>query len=239
MSGSNDIEKDKSLSADKVSAFLEEVNEARDISVSRAKGRLIFALDATLSRQPTWDLATNLQSKMFEAAASTGDIEIQIAFFRGLGEFKKSGWSSDGAALARRMSKVECRGGLTQIARVLRHAFNTARDEHLEALVFVGDAMEEDPDELCELAGRLAVFNTPLFIFQEGGDASVRAVFQEMARLSGGAYAHFNEGSADELFRLLKAVAIYTAGGGEALERLSLSGDEAARNLLSQLPKRS
>ncbi|MGD8326501.1 MAG: hypothetical protein PVF65_06270 [Sphingomonadales bacterium] len=230
---------DSGPDSSKVSAFLEQVDKTRSVSVPRAQGRLIFALDATLSRQPTWDMATQLQAEMFKAAASIGDIEIQIAFFRGLGEFRKSDWSTSGSDLARRMSKVECRGGLTQIGRVLRHAVNTARDGRLNALVFVGDAMEEDPDELCDLAGQLAVLNTPLFIFQEGEDLQVRGVFKEMARLSGGAYAYFNEGSAEDLFRLLKAVAIYAAGGGAALKRLSESGDDAAHKLLTQLPKGS
>ena len=33
------------------------------------RGRLIFALDATMSRQPTWDQACRLQAEMFREAA--------------------------------------------------------------------------------------------------------------------------------------------------------------------------
>jgi len=239
MNKSRDIKQSdrKTSAASPVDAFLQKVEETQAVTVPSACGRLIFGLDATLSRQPTWDQAVSIQSQMFGAASHVGALEMQIAFYRGLGEFRKSKWSQDGADLAQRMSRVTCMGGLTQIARLLRHGLNTARQESLDALVFVGDAMEENPDELCDLAGRFNMYSCPLFIFQEGADPQVREVFENMARLSGGAYAAFEEGSADKLQCLLKAVAIYAAGGKTALKQLADEGDGVARALLGQVRK--
>lgn len=239
MNRSKDI-KPKSESApqsSKVDQFLAEVDAAGPVAAAPKMGRLIFGLDATLSRQPSWDQATAIQSQMFEAVTHLGGLEMQIAFYRGLGEFRKSPWSQNGADLARRMSRVRCMGGLTQISRVLRHGIKTARQEQLDALVFVGDAMEENPDELCDLAGQLGVYGCPLFIFQEGVDAQVQMTFQSMARLSHGAYARFEEGSADALRDLLKAVAVYASGGADALQQLAQDGGEAAQALLGQIGK--
>ncbi|HEV7994737.1 MAG TPA: VWA domain-containing protein, partial [Stellaceae bacterium] len=47
------------------------------------RGRLIFALDATASREPTWDRACRIQGEMFEATAALGGLEIQLVFYRG------------------------------------------------------------------------------------------------------------------------------------------------------------
>lgn len=239
MSNSRDVKQPdrKTPARSQVDAFLQKVEETRAVTVPSAGGRLIFGLDATLSRQPTWDQAVSIQSQMFDAATHLGELEMQIAFYRGLGEFRKSKWSRDGSDLAQRMSRVTCMGGLTQIARLLRHGLKTARQENLDALVFVGDAMEENPDELCGLAGQFNMFSCPLFIFQEGADPKVRVVFENMARLSGGAYATFEEGSADKLKSLLKAVAVYATGGNSALKQLADEGDGVARALLSQVKK--
>ena len=44
------------------------------------RGRLIFALDATASREPTWDRACRIQGEMFEATAALGGLDIQLVF---------------------------------------------------------------------------------------------------------------------------------------------------------------
>jgi len=71
-----------------------------------------------------------------------------------------------------------------------------------------------------------------VFLFQEGADARAAAAFREIARLTKGAYCRFDAGSAAQLRELLSAVAVYAAGGRQALEALSGRG---ARALLQQL----
>ena len=199
-----------------------------------ARGRLIFALDATMSRQPTWDMACALQADMFREAASLGSLDIRLVYYRGLTECRASGWISDSAQLARLMGKIDCRGGNTQIGKVLAEARREAKTSGVRAVVFVGDAMEEGVDDLCARAGELGLLKVPVFMFQEGHDLAAEQAFREIARLTGGAWCRFDPGAAAQLRELLRAVAAYAAGGREALMRLSARESGAAR-LLGQM----
>ena len=210
--------------SEEVARFLEEV-EARPPAVTEGHGRLIFGLDATMSRQPTWDLACQLQAEMFEAAAATGGLAIQLVYYRGLGECRASPWMDDARKLGAMMARIDCQGGRTQIGRVLRHAAREAGEAPVSALVFVGDAMEEMLDQLCAEAGPLALRGVPAFMFQEGRDPGVERAFREIARLTRGAWCRFDAGAAAELRALLRAVAAYAAGGARALVALAKSGD--------------
>ena len=185
-----------------VAAFLDRLAAGRP---AEGRGRLVFALDATMSRQPTWDLACTLQAEMFAAAADAGGLAVQLVYFRGHGEARASRWVADGAGLARLMAGIACLGGLTQIGRVLEHAEREAARRPLAALVYVGDAMEEDVDRLCDLAGRLGARGTRAFLFHEGGDPAAGRAFREIARLTRGAYLPFDARSAAELRALLGA----------------------------------
>ena len=142
--------------ADDIDAFVEAAGKRSGAS-SVGRGRLIFALDATMSRQPTWDLAQGLQAKMFQTAASLGGLDVQLVYYRGLSECRASKFVSGGQGLAELMSLIRVRGGETQIRKVLAHARNEAKQAKVGALVFVGDAMEENPDRLAALAGELAL----------------------------------------------------------------------------------
>ena len=200
-----------------------------------ATGRLVFGMDATMSRQPTWDLALSLQGEMFEAVAEVGGLDVQLVYFRGFGECKASKWVRDPMSLARLMSSVSCRGGRTQIEKVLSHTRKETRDKPVNALVYVGDCMEERVDDLCHVAGELGMLNVPVFAFQEGYDATAENAFKEIARLSKGAYCRFDAGSAAQLRDLLTAVAVYAAGGRKALKQLEGQQGRSAQILLEQL----
>ncbi|MBX9709493.1 MAG: VWA domain-containing protein [Xanthobacteraceae bacterium] len=197
-------------------------------------GRLVFALDATMSRQPTWDMACQLQADMFREAGSIGGLDVRLVYFRGLNECRASPWISDTDQLARLMTRINVEGGHTQIGRVLSETRREAVKEGVRALVFVGDAMEENLDALCAKAGELGLLKVPCFMFQEGSDDVAENAFRQIARLSGGAYCRFDPGAAAQLRELLRAVAAYAAGGREALERLSKTASGASA-LLTQL----
>ena len=217
-----------------VAAFVRKVD-----SLARPKnapsGRLLFALDATMSRQPTWDLACSLQGEMFKAIPKDSALQVQLLYFRGFGECRASKWVLNADALARLMSSIDCRGGNTQIGKVFAHA----RAEHargkINALVYVGDAIEENVDELAQKAGELGLLNCPMFLFQEGRDPQVEAAFREFARLTKGAYARFDANAPQELAALLKAVAAYASGGRDLLK---LQNSGPARALLAQIEGR-
>jgi hypothetical protein len=221
-------------------AFLQQVNALGPAARSNDRGRLVFALDATMSRQPTWDRACVLQADMFrEAAASGGGLDVQLVYYRGFGECRASPWIADAKRLGELMSRVECRSGETQIGKVLAHARREAdkaeNSSKIGALVFVGDAVEELLDELSAAAGDLGLRGVPAFMFQEGNDPACEAAFRAIARLSNGAYCRFTPGAADELRELLRAVAAYAGGGRQALVDLKARHSSAAVRLLEQL----
>ncbi len=204
------------------------------------RGRLIFAMDATMSREPTWDMALALQADMFRAVEEVGGLDVQLVFFRGAGECRASHWVSEPRELARLMTKVACHGGYTQIGKVLSHARAEAQKGKVNALVYVGDAMEESIDDLAGRAGELALVGVPVFLFQEGHDPAAARAYKEIARLTKGAACHFDAGSASQLRDLLTAVAVYASGGQKALAALLESGRgrEGARLLLAQMKPR-
>jgi hypothetical protein len=224
-----------SSTASEVTAFLKAVEARKPSSVTAGGGRLVFALDATMSRQPTWDSACLLQSDMFQEATAAGGLAIQLVYFRGLDECRASGWVADGAHLSRLMRRIDCRGGHTQLAKVLRHVVNETGRQKVQALVYVGDAMEESLDGLCAVAGELGLLGVPAFMFQEGMDAVAERAYREVARLTRGAYCRFDAGSARQLGELLRAVAAYAAGGRAALAALSSRRNTGALHLLEQL----
>ena len=217
-----------------IAEFLDRVKSLGPAATAGRRGRLIFALDATMSRQPTWDSACQLQAEMFREAAATGGLDIQLLYFRGLGECGASKWVADSNRLAELMARIACRGGHTQIGKVLSHALKENEQQKVQALVFVGDAMEESVDALCAQAGQLGLRGLPAFMFQEGGDTVTEAAYREIARLSRGAYARFDAGSAQQLGELLRAAAAYAAGGMKALQNMS-ARDGGARKLLAQM----
>jgi hypothetical protein len=214
-----------------------------------ARGRLVFALDATASRERTWDLAAQLQASMFEEAAKIGGLDVQLVFYRGCNEVQQTPWLSDAHELIRRMSTIRCEAGATKIARVLQHIQTENKREKINAAVFIGDAVEEPPSELYDAAAGLGV---PMFWFQEGDNEAiwlnqpgelaggyspqklvkVEQVFRELARLTGGAYGKFDAGAAKQLGELLRAIAAFTVGGITALAKQQT---DSARKLLGQL----
>jgi hypothetical protein len=222
-------------SSAEVADFLAKV-KALGPATGAGRGRLLFAMDATMSRAPTWDMALALQSEMFRAVKEIGSLEVQLMYFRGNGEARASKWVANADALAALMRQVACHGGFTQIGKVLTHARREAEKARISALVYVGDAVEEPIDELAGRAGELALLGVPAFLFQEGDDANATRAFKEIARLTKGAHCRFGPGSAAELRELLTAVAVYAAGGQKALEALlPKPGGAAARRLLGQM----
>ena len=225
-------DKQRRLGPGQTTAVDEFLSRAGPLATASGRGRLIFAMDATMSRQPTWDLAMTLQTRMFSETEALGGLDVQLVYFRGFSECRASRFISGGAGLAKAMGGIRVQGGNTQLGRVLTHARGEARAARVGALVFVGDALEERIDPLCAVAGELALLGVKAFMFHEGNDPTAARGFKEIARLTGGAYAAFDSRSPQTLASLLGAAAAYAAGGLAALER---GKDAVAKNLLSQM----
>lgn len=215
-----------------IASFLEAAKSTADIS---GAGRLVFALDATMSRQPTWDRACQIQASMFDVAGKSSNLAVQLVYFRGFGECRASKWVTNPTALADMMTKIDCRGGTTQISKVLTHVNRETQKKRVAALVYIGDAMEEKVDALCNLAGKMGLQGVKAFMFQEGNDRDTESAFREVAKLTRGAYMRLNTNSARELEELLKAVAAYASGGNKALAN---HGGKSAQALIEQLKDR-
>ena len=201
-----------------VAAYVEQLKAQTQATQVRRTGRLIFALDATASREPTWDQRLPIQGEMFEATAALGGLDLQLVYYRGFNECKASRWLSTAADLHRVMRSVSLRR-----RRDPDRAGSRARDPRdpqakVDALLFIGDAMEEKVDRLCRLAGELGALGVPIFLFHEGYDPDAAAAFRQMATLSRGAYLAFDLAGIARLKELLGAVAIFATGNRAALE---------------------
>lgn len=227
----------KESSRSEVGAFLRKAASTTLVRSSAQLGRLMFALDATASREHTWDHACHIQAEMFAETAGLGGLAVQLCYYRGFNEFRATEWLTGTSDLQDRMAAVRCLGGHTQICKVLQHAIKETKQKKVNALVFVGDCMEEDIDELCTLAGELGIHNVPVFLFHEGRGPAAERAFKQIARLTKGAYCPFDAGSAQQLRDLLSAVAVYAAGGNRALDKFSKVRGEKVKLLTRQISK--
>lgn len=238
MTGSDDKVPSKPAAGKSVDAFLRKVAARPPSRASGGRrGRLLFAMDATASRQPTWDHAAHIQGEMFHAAAGLGGLDIQLAFFRGFGEFRVSAWTDNEAELLRLMTSVGCLAGETQLGKVLSHARNETKRNPINALVYVGDSFEEDIDKMAKTAGELGLLGVPVFMFHEGSEPLAAFAFQQIAKLTGGAYCRFDGASAEQLKALLGAVAVFAAGGRPALQDLAARQGGAVKRLVHQMKR--
>lgn len=217
-----------------VQAFLSKSQQLA--TPSDSAGRLLFAMDATASRENTWDMACQIQADMFMSTQLIGSLEISLCYFHGYNEFKHFSWTRQAKILRDQMLQVRCLAGQTQIKRTLEHAVSTCSKQKIKAVVFIGDCCEESVDEIAIAAGKLGVLGVPVFIFHEGHDPQAKQAFQHIAQLTNGAYCAFDQNSVAQLKDLLCAVAAYAVGGLQALQKQNKQGNAVAQTIIKQLP---
>jgi hypothetical protein len=157
---------------------------------------------------------------------------VQLVYYRGDDQCAASRWTGDTKHLTKIMTGLMCRAGHTQLRKVLVHAQKETKLLKVSALIFIGDALEENEDGLIPQARELGRLGTPAFMFQEGDSHEVEKVFREIACVTRGAYYRFDPGAAHQLAELLRAVAVFAVGGVAALESRT---DTGAVKLLGQL----
>jgi hypothetical protein len=211
---------DENVGQSKVDAFLEKATGR-----PQGVGRLIFAIDATASRGPTWDMARGLMGDMVREVSSIGRLEMQLVYFRGGSDGREecsaSNWTMDAAQFAKTMAGVDCKAGYTQISRALGHARREAAKTRVGAVVLIGDGcepIEDNLDRLLPEASELGRLKTPVFAFLEGYSPEAEAGFRKIAELSGGAFGRFDAGGVNQLGELLRAAALVAVGGPQALD---------------------
>ena len=219
-----------------VKEFLSESNKLPARGATDNCGRLLFAMDATASREGTWDMACQIQADMFMTTQSLGTLEISLCYYRGYNEFHSFDWTKNAAQLRNQMLQVHCLAGQTQIKRTLEHALKTCTKQKIKAVVFVGDCFEESVDSVATAAGKLGMLGVPVFIFHEGHDPAAENAFKHIAQLTNGAYCPFDQNSVAQLKELLCAVAAFAVGGIRALQKQSKQGNVLAKSIVKQLP---
>ena len=200
------------------------------------RGRLIFALDATMSRQPLWDTACKLQADMFREAAAIGGLDVQLVYYRSLAECRASRLGVAGRA-ARRADDAHRlprrphpdRQGARACARARPNArrcrrwCSSATPWRRSSTISARRPASSACSACRPSCSRKAT--TPI----------AEQAFREIARLTKGAYCRFDPGAAHQLGELLRAVAAYAAGGMRALADLSARRDAGAIKLIGQM----
>jgi len=220
---------------DPVKTFLRQVARTPPPRPGSGRARLVFAMDATASREPSWDRACQVQGQMFLETAALGGLDVQLVYYRGFDECRASRWVDNPGDLVRLMTGVFCLAGQTKIRRALQHVIRETGKKRVAALVFVGDCFEENLDEVGQIAGQLGLQGVRGFFFQEGHNPEAERAFRHLARLTDGAHCRFDANSPQQLRDLLGAVAAYAAGGRQALADLSQRSSREVRLLASQV----
>ncbi len=215
--------------------FLNQADQTPAVAPAGAAGRLGVIIDATMSREATWDMAMSIQGEMFAAAAEHGGVLVRLTYFRGVGDCRASSWTPDPQVLGRAMSTVRCHAGATQYRRALSDLLKEARQAKVAGCVVIGDAFEEHLDEVAAIAGELGMLGVRGFFFHEGRDMGARRAFEELARAMRGVCLPFDAGAADALRQLLGAAAAYAAGGDQGLRAYAERKGGAARQVAGRL----
>ena len=194
--------------------------------------RLVFALDATASRERAWAAARQVTDSLFGAAP--GGIEVALAVHGGGRMTAFGGFHRDVGALRDEAAGISCEPGPTRMLDIVRESL---RRPGVRAMVYIGDCFEEDESAALALAGSLRLRGTKLVVLQDesSGTTSALRVFRAMAGRTGGIVLPFDAGSLDPLRDALGAVASYVAGGRDMLRVRSLASP-AARLLLGRDP---
>jgi len=144
---------------------------------SSGEARLIFSLDATASRQATWDAASQLQTEMFFSTQTLSRLNVQLCYFRGFGEFFSSNWQSDAEDIVRIMSGIHCEAGITQLERLLRHAIKENDRQKIKGVVYIGDAFFTFPPTMAQGASQAIESANEIFNLIKDNHSDIQNVY--------------------------------------------------------------
>ena len=195
------------------------------------RAKLVFAFDATASREMAWGTSTALTDALL--AALPGQLDVALAVHGGSKVHTFTGFESDAGKLRDRAAGVRCKAGHTRFLPILLRVLET---EGVGIVVYVGDVLEESHRQARKIAAALGARNIRLIILHDTGSRDVggEEIFAEMARLTEGAVLPFDASALPRLRELLAAVAVLAVGGTEMLAK-KRDTMPAARLLLQHL----
>lgn len=214
---------------EKIGAISKRVDQSKiAAALKKEPPKLLFSMDATQSREATWDIAQDLTRTMFDQMP--GGLKIALAYHGG-GRLKEvSEFRTDLEYFKRKVAEVRCDAGQTALCPILEKA---TQENGLSALIYIGDAYEEG--EYRTLARDLKLKKVPCFFFLEGNDPAAKRAFSEIAEITGGAVFPFEMTSLGKAKDRLDAIAAFAAGGTQLLKEKAASLP-AASELLKLLP---
>jgi hypothetical protein len=200
-----------------------------------SRPRLVFAVDATASREPAWKAARQVTDALVKALP--GELDVALAVHGGSRVHTFTAFTSDAATLRDRAAGVACEAGLTRLLPILNASL---KQQAVKVIVYIGDVFEENLPHGRQLADSLGARGTKLIVLHDTADPSARRdaeIFWDLAKRTGGCVLPFDANAPGRLRDLLAAVAVYAVGGEQLLRerRDALPGAVA---LLENLNKR-
>lgn len=205
----------------------EEYEKERD-ALAQKEARIVFAVDATMSRQTFWTEAKTLQEEMFFQIQRCGSrVSTQLASYSGdtyNRDIDVSPWYSEPGKLCDRMDEVRCVAGGTQIAKVFEHAVRECTAHKVDALILVVDSCEEAEHDLLPLAYEVGKRNIQFFLFDDKQRTTCRQgeterVFKSIVDAAQGYYAPFDDTSPDVIRDYLRTVTAAATRNKRAMVR--------------------
>ena len=197
--------------------------------------RLIFAVDATASREPAWAAARQVTDALVKALP--GALDVALAVHGGSRVHTFTAFTNNANTLRDRAAGVACRGGTTRLLPILAASL---KHPAVRVVVYIGDVFEESVIQGQRLADAMGAQGTKLIVLHDTADPGARRdaeVFWDLAKRTGGCVLPFDASASGRLRDLLSAVAVY-AVGGEKLLRERRHDMPGAVALLEHLERR-
>lgn len=191
--------------------------------------RLVFAVDATASREAAWASAKKITDRMFGVIPNALDVALAVHGGDDLHTFTT--FSADVDAFRKQAAAVDCESGVTRLCDIMARTLDAGG---VRVMSYIGDAFEEDADEALKLADRFRLRGIQAVMLSDGAEGKPLEVFRQIAERTGGAVLDFRAGDAALMGELLAGVATLAIGGRRLLEAQHTAG---ARLLLTHLPR--
>jgi len=200
---------------------------SRAAPLTERRPRLVFGVDATASREPTWASAKSITDRMFEAIPGALDVALAV---HGAGQVHTfTEFSADVDQFRRQASAVRCQAGNTQLCELMQRTLDAGG---VRVMSYVGDAFEESRAEAYALADRFRLRGIKAVLLADAADEATLEVFREIADRTGGAVLDFRATELGLMGDLLAAVATLAIGGRKLLSTKTTPG---ARLLLGSM----
>src|SRR5262249_45195432 len=115
-----------------------------------SRPRLVFAVDATASREPAWAAARQVTDALVKALP--GELDVALAVHGGARVHTFTEFTNNPATLRDRAAGISCIAGMTRLLPILA---TSLKRQAVRVIVYIGDVFEENLAAGRELANSL------------------------------------------------------------------------------------